>query len=117
MEREFDRETYLNKEKYDAAVAEENELKEKLISQRIEEMKKDSEYAERQWRYLRKCIAMDIRAAIAKNDGISDEGLEIMNGLAEDFFNKFLVSSGIKLPPGISIRSRAELSLKAQNRI
>ena len=117
MERDFDRETYLNKEKYNEAVKKENEIKEKLISERIEDIQKQSEYNERQWRYLRKCIAMDIRAAIAKNDGISDEGLEIMNGLAEEFFNKFLVSSGIKLPPGISIRSRAELSLKAENRI
>jgi len=117
MERHFDRETYLNKERYDKAVEEEKELREELISQRIEEMKKDSEYSERQWRYFRKCITMDIRAAIAKNDGISDEGLELMNGLAVEFFNKFLVSAGVRLPPGISIRSRAELSLKAQNRI
>ena len=117
MEREFDRETYLNKEKYDAAVAEEKKLKEELISQRVKEIKEDLAYTERQWRYFRKCIAMDIRAAIAKNDGISDEGLELMNGLAEEFFDKFLVSAGGKLAPGISIRSHAELSLKAEDRI
>ena len=57
MDRNFDRETYLNKEKYDEAVKKENEEKEKLISQRVEDMQREMDYVERQWRYLRKCIA------------------------------------------------------------
>ena len=32
MDRHFDRDTYLNKEKYDAAVEEENKRKDELIS-------------------------------------------------------------------------------------
>tara|TARA_B100002019_G_C20852109_1_gene395134 strand:+ start:174 stop:527 length:354 start_codon:yes stop_codon:yes gene_type:complete len=115
MDRNFDRETYLNKEKYDEAVKKENEEKEKLISQRVEDMQREMDYVERQWRYLRKCIAMDIRVAIAKNDGMNDEGLELMSGLAEEFFDKFLVSAGVRLPPGSCIRSRAENSLRSEH--
>ena len=39
---------------------------------------------------------MEIRVAIAKNDGMNDEGLELMSGLAEEFFDKFLVSAGAR---------------------
>ena len=117
MQREFDREIYLNKEKYNAAIEEENKRKEELISIRIEDMRKESEYYERQWRYLRKCIMMDIRSEIAKNNGASDEGIELMNGLAEEFFTKFLVSAGVKNPPGVTEKSKAITWLKGEGLI
>jgi len=48
MEREFDREIYLNKEKYDAAVEEETKLKNELISKRVKDIKDGMDYNERQ---------------------------------------------------------------------
>jgi hypothetical protein len=112
MEREFDREIYLNKEKYDAAVEEETKLKNELISKRVKDIKDGMDYNERQWRHFRNFLRMEIRIAIAKNDGVNDEGLELMNGLAEEFFDKFLVSVGARLAPGVNIETHAELTLR-----
>ena len=117
MEREFDRDTYLNKEKYNAAVAEENRKKNELISQRVENMRMDREYNERQWRYFRNFLKMEIRIAIAKNSGLSDEGLELLNGLSEESFNKFLVSAGVRNAPGVTDESRAITALKSEGLI
>lgn len=117
MDRDFDRETYLDKEKYDQAVEEEQALKQKLISQRVEEMQKAREYEERQWRYLRNLIKMEIKIALAKNSGINDEGLELMNGLADDFLDKFLVSYGIRNPPGVTDETKAITWLKGEGLI
>ena len=117
MEREFDRDTYLTKEKYDAAVLEENKRKKELISQRVEDMQKDREYNERQWRHFRNFLKMEIRIAIAKNSGASDEGLELLNGLSEESFNKFMVSAGIRNAPGVTDESRAATALKSEGLI
>ena len=117
MERGFDRDTYLNKEKYNAAVAEENRQRNELISQRVEDMQKDREYNERQWRYFRNFIKMEIKTALAKNSGMNDEGIELMNGLADDFFDKFLVSAGIRNAPGVTDESRAITALKSEGLI
>ena len=40
MERDFDRETYLNKEKYDEALREEERKKKELISERVRNIQK-----------------------------------------------------------------------------
>ena len=117
MERDFDRDTYLNKEKYDAAVAEENKKKDELISRRIEDIQKCREYEERQWRYLKRFIKAEIQIAIAKNDGASDEGLELLNGLSEECFSKFLVAYGVRNVPGITDESKAILQLKSEGLI
>lgn len=117
MERDFDRDTYLSKEKYNAAVAEENRKRNELISQRVEDMQKDREYNERQWRYFRNFLKMEIRIAIAKNSGVSDEGLELLNGLSEESFDKFLVSAGIRNAPGVTDESRAVTDLKSEGLI
>ena len=117
MEREFDRETYLNKEKYDAAEEEEEKKKNELISKRVHDIKIVNDYNERQWRHFRNFLRMEIRIAIAKNDGVSDDGLELMNGLAEEFFDKFLVSAGVRLTPGVSAEYHAESTLRGEGKI
>ena len=117
MEREFDRDTYLNKEKYDKAVVEEIKRKKDLIFERTEQIRDIQEYNERQWRHFRNFLKMEIRIAIAKNDGVSDDGLELMNGLVEEFFDKFLVSSGVRLAPGVSAEYHAESTLRGEGKI
>ena len=106
MERDFDRETYLNKEKYDEALEKEELIKQKLISDEVEVMRQYRAYKERQWRYFRQLIRMEIQIAFAKSNGATDDGLEMMNGLAEEIFDKFLVSEGIRNPPGITDESK-----------
>jgi len=114
MERDFDRETYLNKEKYDEALREEERKRKELISERVRNIQKSREHEERQWSYLKNFIKTEIRIAIAKNDGMSDEGLELLNGLSEESFNKFLVSFGVRNPPGFTDDSKALLQLKSE---
>ena len=117
MEREFDRETYLNKEKYDQAIEEENKKKQDLVSARIKDIKAVNDYHERKWRHFRNFLRMEIQIAIAKNEGVSDDGLELMNGLAEEFFDKFLVSDGVRLSPGVSYEYHAESTLRGDGLI
>ena len=117
MEREFDREIYLNKEKYDAAVAEENKKRDELLSQEIENIQIVRKYSERQWNYLRDLIKLEIKIALAKNNNVSDEGLELMNGLADEFYNKFLVSMGVRNTPGITDEMIARRNLKSKGTI
>lgn len=117
MERQFDRETYLNKEKYDAAVEEETKKKEELISQEIENIQISRKYEERQWKYFRDLIKMEIKIALAENNNASGEGLELMNGLAEEFYDKFLVSYGVRNPPGITDEMLAKRSLRSNGLI
>jgi len=114
MERDFDRETYLNKEKYDKALREEERKRKELISERVKNIRKGREHEERQWSYLKNFIKTEIRIAIAKNDGLSDEGLELLNGLSEESFNKFLVSYGVRNAPGVTDESKALLQLKSE---
>ena len=117
MEREFDRETYLNKEKYDAAVAEENKKRDELLSQEIETIQIVRKYSERQWNYFRDLIKLEIKIALAKNNNVSDEGLELMNGLADEFYNKFLVSMGVRNTPGVTDEMIARRNLKSKGTI
>ena len=114
MEREFDRETYLNKEKYDAAVAEENKKKEELISKEVGYILRERKYLERQWNYFRDLIKIEIKIALAKNNNVSDEGLELMNGLADEFYDKFLVSMGVRNSPGVTDEMVARRDLKSK---
>ena len=117
MERDFDRETYLNKEKYDEALEKEELKKKKLISDEVDGMRQYRAYKERQWRYFRQLIRMEIQIAFAKSNGATDDGLEMMNGLAEEIFDKFLVSGGIRNPPGITDESQAMIKLKSEGKI
>lgn len=117
MEREFDRETYLNKEKYDAAVAEENKKRDELLSQEVETIQIIRKYSERQWNYFRDLIKLEIKIALAKNNNVSDEGLELMNGLADEFYNKFLVSMGVRNTPGVTDEMIARRNLKSKGTI
>ena len=117
MERDFDRETYLNKEKYDEALEKEELKKQKLISDQVEVMREWRTYEERKWRYFRQLIRMEIQIAFAKSNGATDDGLEMMNGLAEEIFDKFLVSGGIRNPPGITDESQAMIKLKSEGKI
>ena len=117
MEREFDRETYLNKEKYNAAVAEENKRKEEMVSQEVENIQNGRKYTERQWKCFRDFVKMEIKVAIAKNDNVSDEGLELMSGLSDELYNKFLVSIGVRTVPGITDEMVAKRDLKSKGLI
>ena len=114
MERHFDRDTYLNKEKYEEALRKEELEKERLISQRVEDIQRTREYQERHWRHLRNFIKMEIKVAIAENNGATDEGLEIMRGLTEEFLNKFLVGEGVRNPPGVDIELTAKNMLRSE---
>ena len=117
MDRHFDRDTYLNKEKYDAAVEEENKRKDELISQEVESILLVRKYSERQWKYFRDLIKIEIEIALSKNNGVSDDGLELMNGLAEEFYNKFLVSFGVRNAPGVTDEMVARRNLKSRGLI
>ena len=102
MEREFDRETYLNKEKYDQAVLEEKRQLQELIDNRIKDIEDEKKYIERKWRFFRSFLKLEIRAAIAENEGVTSEGLEIMHGMADELFDKFLVALGERSAPGVT---------------
>ena len=117
MDRHFDRDTYLNKEKYEEARKEEELRKQKLISERVECIREIRKYNEIQWRHFRNFIKMEIKVAIAENNGATDEGLEMMRGLSEEFLNKFLVAQGVRNPPGVSDETTAMTNLKSEGLI
>ena len=117
MDRQFDRDTYLNKEKYDKALKEEELRKQKLISERVENIRESRKYQERHWRHFRNFIKMEIKVAIAESNGATEEGLEMMRGLSEEFLNKFLVGEGVRNPPGVSDETTAMTNLKSEGLI
>ncbi len=102
MERQFDRETYLNKDKYDQAVLEEKRRSQDLIDKRVQDLQTEKKYIERKWRFFRNFLKMEIRAAIAESEGVTGEGLEMMHGMADELFDKFLVSLGERSAPGVT---------------